>query len=131
MNQSEQEGHVKQAASFGFLFTFFLYIICRKPWANVQTTGPRVAVILFGWNPLFRVFDCFPYNGESELLLIRLRTLSAYVTSFILVFSNISNSGREQRKITFVPYEFEVKQFESQLRIHLTDVRLFGSRSWD
>jgi hypothetical protein len=33
--------------------------------------------------------------------------------------------------MTFVPYESEVRQFKNQLRIHLTDVRLFGSRSWD
>jgi hypothetical protein len=92
---------------------------------------PRLIVILFRWSPLFRVFDCFPYNGESELLLIRLRTLSAYVTAFILAFSNTSNSGRENRVLTFLPYESEVKQFKNQLRIHLTDVRLFGSRPWD
>jgi hypothetical protein len=108
MNSSTQEGHVKQAASFGVLFAFLLCLAYYKPWTSFQITQPRCIVILCGWSPLFRVFDCFAYNGKSELLLIHLRTLFAYVTTFSLAFSNTSNSGREDRKITFLPYESEV-----------------------
>jgi hypothetical protein len=102
-----------------------------NPWSRVQTAEPRIARVLLGGPPLFRVFDCFPYNGESGMLLVRLRTLSVYVTAFIMAFSNTSNSGQEYRSLTFVPHESEIMEFENQLRIHLTDVRLFGSRPWD
>jgi hypothetical protein len=130
-NESDQEDHVKQAVSFGYLFACCLCKAYRKPWAPFRRVELRAEVALLGERPWFRAFDCFPYNGESELLLIRLRTLSAYVTAFILAFSNTSNSGRENRTLTFAPYESEIIVFQNQLRVHLTDVTQFGSRPWD
>jgi hypothetical protein len=130
-NHLEQECHIKHVLSFGNVFVFLLCAAYLRPWHRFQKGEPRIALTILGEGFLFRVFDCFPYNGESELLLIRLRTLCPFVTAFIMVFSNTSNSGREYRRLTFAPYESEIGQFQNQLRVHLTDVKLFGSRPWD
>jgi hypothetical protein len=77
-----------------------------------------------------RVFDCFLYSGESLMLLIRLRTLSAVVSTFILGYSNWTFSGRHPRPLTYSPYDSEISAFSNQLRPHHFDVQTAGSRSW-
>jgi len=34
-----------------------------------------------------KVFDCFPYNGEDHLLLLRLMVMSSFVDYFVIVES--------------------------------------------
>jgi beta-1,4-mannosyl-glycoprotein beta-1,4-N-acetylglucosaminyltransferase len=78
-----------------------------------------------------RVFDCFMYNGESLVLLIRLRTLSPVVTTFILCYSEITHSGRRSIGLTYAPYENEISVFSKQLFPLVFDGRSAGSGAWD
>jgi beta-1,4-mannosyl-glycoprotein beta-1,4-N-acetylglucosaminyltransferase len=79
----------------------------------------------------FRVFDCFLYNGESLTLLIRLRTLSSLVTTFILGWSNTTFSGRHERPLTYAPYEKEIAVFSQQIYLLWCDAKSAGWISWD
>jgi beta-1,4-mannosyl-glycoprotein beta-1,4-N-acetylglucosaminyltransferase len=63
-----------------------------------------------------QVFDLSLYNGEAFHLLIRLRTLSRFVTRFLIGHSQCTFSGRHGRPLTFAPYEFEIAAFGDLLR---------------
>jgi beta-1,4-mannosyl-glycoprotein beta-1,4-N-acetylglucosaminyltransferase len=55
------------------------------------------------------------YNGESLILLIRLRTLSPIVHHFIIGYSTSTFSGRQSRPLHYAPYESQILEFSSQL----------------
>jgi beta-1,4-mannosyl-glycoprotein beta-1,4-N-acetylglucosaminyltransferase len=60
-----------------------------------------------------KIFDCFIYNGEDELLDIRLNELDSYVSYFVLVESNISFSGIK-KSYSFNSNKF--KKFKHKIR---------------
>jgi hypothetical protein len=76
----------------------------------------------------FRIFDCFIYNNEALMLLIRLRTLHRYVTTFVLEFGSFTFSMRRPPTLSFSPFESEISTFASQLSINLFNCT--GARSW-
>jgi beta-1,4-mannosyl-glycoprotein beta-1,4-N-acetylglucosaminyltransferase len=56
------------------------------------------------------------------VLLRRLRTLSRYVTTFVLGFSNATFTDRHPRALSFSPFESEISRFESQLAVTTFDI---------
>jgi hypothetical protein len=55
------------------------------------------------------------YNGESLILLIRLRTLSPVVDYFVIGYSETTFSGRHCRPLTYAPYEAQIRSFSRKL----------------
>ncbi len=62
-----------------------------------------------------RVFDCFLFNGEMDVLAIRLHELSGVVDCFVIVESDKTFSGMP-RTIGFDPSDSRVSAFASRLR---------------
>jgi hypothetical protein len=110
-----------------FIFSQFLLVfgLCN------QLVTRRIPVVSSRLWTNRRVFDCFLYNGQSLMLLIRLRTLSPLVSAFILGHSNWTHSGRHSRPVTYSPYDSEIRAFSNQLRPHHFDLRTAGSDPWD
>jgi beta-1,4-mannosyl-glycoprotein beta-1,4-N-acetylglucosaminyltransferase len=59
-----------------------------------------------------KIFDCFTFNDELEILDIRLNTLNKFVDKFIIVESAINHQGKS-KKINFNINLF--KRFESKI----------------
>lgn len=57
-----------------------------------------------------RVFDLFPYNGELELLKIKLHEMAAWVERFVIVESEVTFTGRPKR-LTFDTARAEIGPF--------------------
>jgi hypothetical protein len=65
----------------------------------------------------FTVYDAVLYNGESHLLYLRLRLLSAYVDHFILAYSCMTFQGLPNENLTFEPLEFEISRYSEKLTV--------------
>ena len=76
------------------------------------TASPRVR----------RVFDCCIFNGEMDVLAIRLHELNAVVDYFVITESTITFSGKP-RVLSFDPCDPRVSQFVGKVRhVIVTDV---------
>jgi hypothetical protein len=62
-----------------------------------------------------RVFDCCLFNGEVDVLRIRLHELDRVVNTFVIVESNKTFSGKA-RKIAFNPCDPRISEFASKVR---------------
>jgi len=60
-----------------------------------------------------KLYDCFMYNSEDQLLEVRLNTLNKIVDKFIIVESLYDHQGRK-KKISFKINKF--KEFKKKIR---------------
>ena len=65
--------------------------------------------------PTKRVFDCCLFNGEMDVLAIRLHELDAVVDHFVIVEGTLTFSGNP-RPVTFDPCDPRVSQFAGKVR---------------
>ena len=85
-----------------------------------------------------RIFDLFLYNGESDILYIRLWKLYPFVDHFIICFPSLTFSGLKN-EISFSPYELDFKKYFDKVYIHFFDSSKVnksndsdsGPSSWD
>lgn len=61
-----------------------------------------------------RIFDCFIFFNEIELLKFRLKELDEFVDHFIIVESTMSFSGKS-KKLYFKEYENELNEYKSKI----------------
>jgi hypothetical protein len=65
--------------------------------------------------PRYKVYDCFLYNGERELLEIRFQELNDVVDCFVIVEAVTTHSGLP-KVLTFDPFQPHIAQFLSKVR---------------
>lgn len=76
-----------------------------------------------------KIFDCFLYNNEVELLEIRLRLLADVVDKFVVVCSRQTFTGIT--KDSFFPNESSiVRKYDEQIRLVVID-HLEGETAWE
>jgi beta-1,4-mannosyl-glycoprotein beta-1,4-N-acetylglucosaminyltransferase len=73
-----------------------------------------------------RIFDCFLYNDEEDLLYIRLRLLSEVVHEFVIVFSRLTFAGAKRR--TTAPMEI-VRSLGLDGRVRVIELETLGGNS--
>jgi len=77
---------------------------------------------IIGSAPRRKVFDCFLYNGELDVLSIRLQELREVVHRFIVVESDTNFSGT-RKTVTFNPLERVIAPFAEKIRyVVVTDM---------
>ena len=70
--------------------------------------------------PTRRVYDCFQYNGEADVLAIRLHELDAVVDRFVLVEATLTHSGLP-KPIHFDAADPRFVRFASRIRHVVVD----------
>ena len=77
-----------------------------------------------------RIYDCFLYNNERELLSIRLQLLAPIVHKFVIVWSSETFTGIKKKSGTF-PLDL-VKSPDLEGRIEIIELpALIGKNAWD
>ena len=111
---------VKKSSSFSLILlnislltTFLLILSSFDIYIYIYDTN-SFGFIRKGKNQ--RIFDTWMYNNEAEMAYIRLWRLYDYVDYFIILISNTTFSGL-QKRITFHPFQNEIKRFEDKMRI--------------
>ena len=62
-----------------------------------------------------KVYDCFPFAGEIDILILRLNTHNPVVDYFVIVESNLSHAGHP-RKLCFDPHDPRLLPFVKKIR---------------
>ena len=75
-----------------------------------------------------KIFDCFTFNDELEILDIRLNTLNKFVDKFIIVESKTNHQGNE-KKVNFNINQF--KKFKDKINYFLIDKIPSYYSSWE
>src|SRR5580700_2414481 len=72
-----------------------IFLLGGRPLTNIRNvSGPRSARLTPAkLAPTRRVYDCFLFNGEVDVLSIRLHELNRIVDVFVIVESNQTFSG--------------------------------------
>src|SRR6266446_2628922 len=76
-----------------------------------------------------RIYDCFLYNDECELLAIRLRLLAPVVHKFVIVWSRETFTGLEKRE-TFPLELLELDDLQGRVELIELDT-LVGKGPWE
>jgi hypothetical protein len=77
-----------------------------------------------------RVYDCVLFNGEFEVLAIRIRELKDVVYKFVVVESNKTFSGTN-KAVLFTKHHAAIRDFSSQLDFVLVDDMPETDTAWD
>ena len=75
-----------------------------------------------------KIFDCFTFNDELEILDIRLNILNKFVDKFIIVESKTNHQGNE-KKVNFNINQF--KKFKDKINYFLIDKIPSNYSSWE
>jgi hypothetical protein len=65
--------------------------------------------------PVSRVYDCFMYNGEADILDVRLHELDSIVDVFVIVEALTTHAG-EPKSLQFQKQDPRFSKFESKIR---------------
>jgi hypothetical protein len=65
----------------------------------------------------FTVYDVIMYNGESQLLYLRLRVLDAYIDWFIIGYCCWTFQGARNDPISYAPLESEIARYSDKIRV--------------
>lgn len=77
-----------------------------------------------------RVYDCVLFNGEFEVLALRIRELNDIVDQFVVVESDRTFSGLK-KPVTFSMEHDSIKEFSNKLRFVLVDDMPETNNAWD
>lgn len=77
----------------------------------------------------YRIFDAFTFNGEWDMLEMRVRTLAPAVNFFVICESNLTFSGQPKPLYLTENSEF-LSEFRHRMRIVYADLRNKKSDSW-
>lgn len=75
-----------------------------------------------------KIYDCFLYNNEIELLEIRLQLLSEIVDRFVIVLAAETFTGRKKDQV-FPRHNEVVRRFENKIEL-ITIEKLQGKNAW-
>jgi hypothetical protein len=101
-----------------------VFLLGGRPLTNIRNvSGSRSARLTPAkLAPTRRVYDCFLFNGEVDVLSIRLNELNRIVDVFVIVESNQTFSGAA-REISFNPCDPRIAKFAFKIRhVIVTDM---------
>jgi hypothetical protein len=91
-------------------------------WLRVTKDTQLVELATYTPTPSRRVFDCCLFNGEVDVLRVRLHELNDAVDFFVIVESNQTFTGAS-REISFNPCDPRLSKFASKVRhVVVTDM---------
>jgi hypothetical protein len=85
-----------------------------------------------------RVFECFLYHSEADMLYVHLQTLSGHVDKFVIAYSNLSFAHNIYSPVTLEPFQAEIMRYRPEIHflyvdfgaLPLADCRYRNGTAW-